>query len=68
MRKLIPAFMALVVTALTFAAPARADDPYWRAHSDWQPRNTFHDKQYQQETWAHDHCVRDWNGGEFCRR
>ena len=68
MRKSIPAFLALAVTALALATPAHADDPYWRAHSDWQPRSTFQDKQYQQETWQHDHCVRDWHGAEFCRR
>jgi hypothetical protein len=68
MRTILAACIALSAIGAIAASPARADDPYWRQHSDWQARATFHGDQYQKDAWAHEHCVRDWQGQEFCRR
>ncbi len=68
MRNILAACIALSALGAIAASPARADDPYWRQHSDWQTHNAFHGDQYQKETWEHDHCVRDWQNQEYCRR
>jgi hypothetical protein len=68
MRKMLSALVALSALGTFLAGPAMADDPYWRSHADWRARAEFHGDQYQKEAWAHDHCVRDWQGQEFCRR
>ena len=47
------------------------ETPYWRHHhpdEDWQARQEFRDRQYAREEWLREHCVRDWSGGEYCRR
>ena len=47
------------------------ETPYWRHHhpdEDWQARQGFRDRQYAREEWLREHCVRDWSGGEYCRR
>ena len=67
---------------LPVGMPARADivvrtpgvaveqgSPYWRHdYRDWQARRDFREHEYQRESWLRDHCVRDWNGREYCRR
>jgi hypothetical protein len=68
MRTILAACLVISATSAILASPARADDPYWRQHSDWQARGEFHGDQYQKEAWAHEHCVRDWQGHEYCRR
>jgi hypothetical protein len=35
---------------------------------NWQARQEFRDRQYAREEWLREHCVRDWSGGEYCRR
>jgi hypothetical protein len=46
-----------------------AVDPYWRQHQEgeWRRREEFHEAQHRRREWQRDHCVRDWNGREFCR-
>ena len=47
------------------------ETPYWRHHhpdENWQARQEFRDRQYSREEWLREHCVRDWSGGEYCRR
>jgi hypothetical protein len=44
--------------------------PYWRYHhpeGEWRDRHEFREEA-RREDWLRDHCVRDWNGGEYCRR
>jgi hypothetical protein len=82
MRTILAGCVALSALAFSAAPPAKADivvrtpggavereSPYWRHdYRDWQARREFRDREYRREAWVRDHCVRDWNGGEYCRR
>jgi hypothetical protein len=70
-RTILAACIALSAVALPAVAQVTVTTgptPYWREHSDWQSRGEFRGDQYQKEAWSHDHCVRDWQGHEYCRR
>ena len=82
MRTMLAGCVAL--SALGFAVSTRASadvvvrtpgvavqsQPYWRGHhdSDWDARHEFGEREVKQLIWAREHCVREWNGGEYCRR
>jgi hypothetical protein len=82
MRTILAGCVALSALGFAFSAPANADvvirtpgvavqsEPYWRGHhdSDWQARREFREHEYQQHSWVREHCVRDYSGGEYCRR
>jgi hypothetical protein len=80
MRTILAACVALSALGFATAGPARADlvvrtpgvavesEPYWRHQSDWRDRHEFREHEYQRDAWLRDHCVRGWNGGEYCRR
>lgn len=55
----------------------RADGPreeYWRQHrenereSEWRRREEFREQEHRRAEWQHDHCVRNWQNQEYCRR
>ncbi len=56
----------------TRAEPDRED--YWRyrreneREAEWQRRSEYRHEEARRETWQRAHCVRDWQGQEFCRR
>jgi hypothetical protein len=83
MRTILAACVALGTAGFALASPAHADvtittpgvavegGPYWRHHhpdAEWRERREFHEAQEQRAEWLRDHCVRDWSGGEYCRR
>ena len=84
MRTILAACVALSAAGFALVSPAGADitiatpgvtvengDAYWRHHnpnSNWRARGEFREHQYENEAWLRDHCVRGWNGGEYCRR
>jgi hypothetical protein len=83
MRTILAACVALSAIGFAVATPASADvtvrtpgvvvengGPYWRGHheGEWRERREFREHEYQRDAWLRDHCVRDWNGGEYCRR
>jgi hypothetical protein len=83
MRTILAACVALSAFGFVVATPASADvtvrtpgvvvengGPYWRGHNDseWRERRDFREHEFQRDAWLRDHCVRGWNGGEYCRR
>jgi len=81
MRKFLIAAVGLGALGLCGSfAPASAQSvviqaqpavPYWQQRhedSNWRARREFREREYQHEAWLRDHCVRDWSGGEYCRR
>jgi hypothetical protein len=70
MRTILAACLVIGSTAAAFISPAHAEDPYWRTHHDveWQNRAEFKDPAQKQTGWLRDHCIRDWDGHEMCRR
>jgi hypothetical protein len=81
MRTILAGCVALSAIGFAVATPARADitvttpgvvvqnGPYWRSHEgEWRDRRELRGNEYQHDAWLRDHCVRDWNGGEYCRR
>ena len=52
----------------------RVAEPYWRQHREadrdmeWRRRAEFREAEHRRADWIRDHCVRDWNGRDFCRR
>jgi len=81
MRTILAACVALSAAGFALAAPAHADvtistpgvtgEPYWRHHhpeAEWRERHEFREAEHSRAEWLRDHCVRDWNGGEYCRR
>ena len=83
MRKIIAGLVAAAAIGLAGSMPASADVviqtpgftveqqnvPYWRQRQEdqWRSRQEFREDQYRHEAWVHNHCVRDWQGAEFCR-
>jgi hypothetical protein len=68
MRTMTAVCLLIGVASVTFAPTARA--AYWEEHKDlkWEPRTAFHEPEYQQRAWLADHCTRDRDGHEMCRR
>jgi hypothetical protein len=65
--------LGCLIASAAFAgviSSAQAADPYWRSHHDveWQDRATFKDPASAKTDWLRDHCIRDWDGHEMCRR
>ena len=65
--------LGCLIAGATFAGvitSAQAADPYWRSHHDveWQERTTFKDPAFGKPEWLREHCIRDWDGHEMCRR
>ena len=52
----------------------RDPDDYWRRRRDndredeWRRREEYREEAHRREDWARSHCVRDWQGQEYCRR
>ena len=44
---------------------------HWREgredERDWRRRAEFREAEHRRWEWRRDHCVRDWQGREFCR-
>jgi hypothetical protein len=70
MRKTLAACLILGVMGIGFAPGARAADPYWQTHHQvqWQPRTAFPEPEHQQPAWLREHCIKDYDGHEMCRR
>jgi hypothetical protein len=68
------ASIAPVQAQVTIRAPGVAIDagqrPYWQEHheAEWRERRDFREAQFQRREWLRDHCVREWDGREICRR
>ena len=49
-------------------------DDYWRhqreneREAEWRRRDEYQHEDARREDWQRAHCVRDWQGQEFCRR
>ena len=43
---------------------------YWRGEEreGWRRREEYREEEHRREEWQRAHCVRDWQGREFCRR
>ena len=47
---------------------------YWRHQREgereveWQRRDQYREEAQQHQEWVHNHCVRDWQNQEYCRR
>lgn len=52
--------------------PASYPDDYWRrgpeGGEEWRRRAEFREEEHRREEWQRAHCVRDYQGQEFCRR
>jgi hypothetical protein len=70
MRNVLVTCLVLGAASVTLVPTARAADPYWRQHKevDWQSRTEFKAPEQQRPDWLREHCVRDWDGHELCRR
>ena len=70
MKSILLACLAFGALTAGLSVPARAADPYWRTHHDveWQERSTFRAPEFTKPEWLHEHCIRDWDGKELCRR
>ncbi len=69
MRTILTACLALGVASMSLVPVAQAA-PYWQEHreSQWQARTEFREPQHQEPAWLREHCIRDWDGHELCRR
>ena len=76
MRALFAACVALSALAGSVSMPAKADVvvrtdevPYWRGHhqGDWHARRDWREAEHRHQAWLASHCVRDWQGVEYCR-
>jgi hypothetical protein len=54
---------------------AQEREEYWRRQhnqrerdSEWRRREDFRSEEHRREEWQRDHCVRNWQGQEYCRR
>jgi hypothetical protein len=49
-------------------------EDYWRRQregereAEWRRREEYREEHHRREEWVARHCVRDWQGQEFCRR
>jgi len=70
MRIILLACFAIGAASIGFAPSAQAADPYWQSHHDvqWQSRTEFKEPEHQKTDWLRDHCIRNWDGKEMCRR
>jgi hypothetical protein len=84
MRIILTACMALGAATFLMASPGQAQvtirapgvaidaghEPYWRSHNEsaWERRSEFHEAEHRRPEWLREHCVREWNGQEVCRR
>ena len=70
MRKILVGCMALGVGTVGLISAAQAADPYWRSHREveWQSRSEFKEAEHGKPEWLREHCIRDWDGHELCRR
>ena len=39
-----------------------------REEAEWRRRAEYRDPEHSRREWVRAHCVRDWQGKEFCRR
>jgi hypothetical protein len=64
------AWLALGAATVGLGSTARAADPYWQTHHEvqWQSRSEFKEAEHSKPEWLHEHCIRDWDGKELCRR
>ena len=55
----------------------RANGPreeYWRQRqenerdSEWRRREEFREQEHRRAEWQREHCVRNWQNQEYCRR
>ena len=55
-------------------APVQDRGDYWRheregeREGEWRRREEYREEEHRREDWQRAHCVRDWQGQEFCRR
>ncbi len=53
--------------------PGDPDDHWRRRHEgdredEWRRRAEFRHEEHRREQWHRPHCVRNWQGEEYCRR
>lgn len=70
MQKFLAACLIAGIGSATMVSAAQAAAPYWQQHHEvqWQPRTAFPEPEHQQPAWLRDHCIKDWDGHEMCRR
>lgn len=53
---------------------AEQREEYWRQRrenereSEWRRREEFREQEHRKVEWQREHCVRNWQGQEYCRR
>jgi hypothetical protein len=70
MKAFLVGLLAVGAASAVIPGTAQAADPYWRAHHEveWQERGTFRGPDFEKRDWLREHCIRDWDGHEMCRR
>jgi len=70
MRHVLVACLVLGTASVGLIPTARAADPYWQQHHEvqWRGRTEFKAPEQQRPDWLREHCIRDWDGHELCRR
>jgi hypothetical protein len=75
MRTILTSALILGGAILALSSPAQSQvtiqtGPYWRqnhAEGEWRDRREFKESEHRRVDWQRQHCVRDWQGKEFCR-
>jgi hypothetical protein len=69
MRTILAACLVMGAASMSLIPTAQAA-PYWQEHHEvqFQPRTAFPEPEHQQAAWLREHCIRDWDGHEMCRR
>lgn len=70
MRNVLVACLVLGTASVGLIPTARAADPDRQQHHEvqWQGRTEFKAPEQQRPDWLREHCIRDWDGHELCRR
>ncbi len=64
----------VTITAPGVTIGRTEDGDYWRRQregqkeAEWRAREEYKEEAAKSADWQHSHCVRDWEGKEFCRR
>jgi len=64
-----PVAKAQVVIHTPGPRVAVVDYDYWRQgeRAEWRRRHEFREEAFRRRDWVRSHCVRDWQGGQYCR-
>ena len=69
----VSAANAQVVVQLPGVIPVVVDDFWQRPNggerdAEWRQRREFREEAFERQEWQRRHCVREWDGAEYCRR